>query len=63
MTAVEEEVEFLITVSCDEIFFHVSAETVDVENRLMEGDRAGVEPTSPHPPPTHAPVPLNPCEG
>ncbi|KAE8293657.1 Fibulin-2 [Larimichthys crocea] len=43
--------------------FTCAQETVDVENRLMEGDRAGVEPTSPHPPPTHAPVPLNPCEG
>lgn len=48
--------------SSDEII-HVSAETVDEENRLKEDDRAGAEPTSPLPPPTERPVPLNPCEG
>ncbi|KAG8002560.1 Fibulin-2 [Nibea albiflora] len=42
--------------------FTCAQETVDVENGLMEGDRAGVEPTSPHPPATQAPALLNPCE-
>ncbi|XP_070825561.1 fibulin-2-like [Chaetodon trifascialis] len=43
--------------------FTCAQETVDEENRLKEDDRAGAEPTSPLPPPTERPVPLNPCEG
>ncbi len=65
-TAVDWEVELLITVQCiapcDEII-HVSAETVDGENRLQEDVRAAVEPTPPLLPPTEVPVPLDPCEG
>lgn len=48
--------------SSDEII-HVSAETVEEENRLKEDDRTAVEPTSPPPIPTQPSVPLNPCEG
>ena len=48
--------------ACDEII-HVSAETLDEENRLKEDDRAAAEPTSPLPPPTEPSVPLDPCEG
>ncbi|XP_053281487.1 fibulin-2 [Pleuronectes platessa] len=44
--------------------FTCAQESVDEENRLKEDDRAAEEPTSPLPsPPSHATVPVDPCEG
>ncbi|KAM9350581.1 fibulin-2-like [Symphorus nematophorus] len=43
--------------------FTCAQDTVDVENRLKENDRAAVEPTSTLLPPTEPSAPLNPCTG
>lgn len=43
--------------------FTCAQETSDEDNRLREDDGAVVEPTSSLLPPSHPPIPLNPCEG
>lgn len=54
--------EILCGCTCDEII-PVPTEAGEEDNRLKETEGGAVEPTSPLPPPTEPPAPVDPCEG